>query len=53
MAPVSEHLHIAVMQVRWYNFQFLMQQLAEELSEIVEAMSYLLLHMPGTKLELQ
>lgn len=30
-----------------------MQQLAEELSDLVEAMTRLLEHMPGAKLELQ
>lgn len=39
-------------QVRWYSFQFLMQQMAEDLTELLDAVSKLLQQMPTSKLRL-
>lgn len=40
------------LQVRWYSFQFLMQQMAEDLTELLDAVSKLLQQMPTSKLRL-
>lgn len=40
------------LQVRWYSFQFLMQQMAEDLTELSDAISAVLQQMPNSNLQL-
>ncbi|KAL0033900.1 hypothetical protein WJX77_010072 [Trebouxia sp. C0004] len=48
--PDNPEGHMAT--VRWYSFQFLMQQMAEDFTELADATSALLQQMPNSKLHL-
>lgn len=41
-----------VLQVRWYSFQFLMQQMAQDFTELADATSAMLQQMPNSHLQL-
>ena len=43
---------VICLQVRWYSFQFLMQQMAENFTELTDAASALLQRMPNSNLHL-